>query len=55
MTDELECQLAGRGHGTEGLTTIQAFLRDRSLLDRLAWLAEHIVTAPLTHIEAQAA
>lgn len=53
MTDELERQLAGLGHGAEGLTTIQAFLRDRSLLDRLAWLAENIVTAPLTHIEAQ--
>ena len=54
MTHELERLLAGRGHGTEGLTAIQAFLRDRPLLDRLAWLAEHIVTPPLTHAEAQA-
>lgn len=54
MTDELERRLAGRGHGTEGLTAIQAFLRGLPLAERLAWLADHMLTRPLTHDEAQA-
>ncbi len=54
MTEELERTLASRGHGMEGLTTIQAFLRGLPLVERLAWLAEHTLTPPLTHDQAQA-
>lgn len=54
MTHELERLLAGRRHGSEGLTVIQAFLRGLPRDERLAWLAEHMLTSPLTHDEAQA-
>lgn len=53
MTDDLLGLLAGPGHGTDGLVSIQTFLGGMPLPERLDWLAVNILTPALSHTDAQ--